>query len=299
MRGQFEMIENEFFIFNKGVLTFKPGIEHIEQIMINGPHNRPLLPKIHKIIMPDDVVEINHHAFSGLCNLNEIILSNNLRKINSYAFENTGIEMLKIPDSVTLIGTKCFAASKIQNIELSKNLKHLGVHAFYRCRNLENIIIPKNVIGIPDACFACCDKLKSITFLGDVEIFNKDVFYNCKQLEKFVFPKSTKRLGFCIFSGCDNLKYVEINGPVNTIPAGAFLNCYNLRTIVLSDTVKCIDDIFEFGYDASKLTIKCNGKGDEIRTWAKLNGIRFASESEISTFLNTINEGVQNDIKVV
>ena len=292
-------IENDFFIYENGILKFKPGIECIERIMINGPHNRPLLPKIHKIIMHDDVIEINHHAFSGLRNLDEIILSNSLIKIGPYAFENTGIKTLKIPDSITLIGTECFAASKIQNIELSKNLKHLGAHAFYRCRNLENIIIPKNVTEIPDACFACCDKLKSITFLGDVEIFNKDVFYNCKQLEKFVFPKSTKRLGFCIFSGCDNLKYVEINGPVNIIPTGTFLNCYNLRTVVLPDTVKYIDDIFELGYDASKLTIKYNGKGDEIRTWAKLNGIRFASESEISTFLNTINEDVQNDIKVV
>ena len=292
-------IENDFFIYKNGILKFKPGIEYIEQIMINGPHNRPLLPKIKKIIMPDDVVEVNHHAFSGLRNLNEIILSNSLRKIGPYAFEKTGIKTLKIPDSVTSIGTECFAASKIQNIELSKKLKHLGVHAFYRCRNLENIIIPKNITEISDGCFAYCDNLKNIIFLGNVEIFNKDVFYNCKQLEKFIFPESVKQIGACIFSGCDNLKYVEVNGPVDTIPTRAFLNCYNLRTVVLPDTVKYIDDIFELGYDVSKLTIKCNGKGDEIRTWAKLNGIRFASESEISTFLNTINEDVQNDIKVV
>ena len=283
-------LENEFAICENGVLKFKPGIKIIKPDMINNPYERWPLLTVHKIVMSDDVEEIGHHAFSGLRNLKEVVFSKSLKTISSYAFEYTGIENIKIPDNVKNMRTGCFAFSKIRDIKLPENLKHLGGQAFYRCENLDNVIVPKGVQEIHEGCFARCDNLKNIEFLGDIETFDRDTFYECRKMQNFVFPESTKCIGACMFSGCENLESVVINGPVKSIPIGMFAHCYSLKSITLPSTIRNIDDCFELGYDVSKLNFKYNGKNEYIKKWAQEKGIKVKGISEISGFLNLIKD---------
>lgn len=286
------MIENEFFTFDKGVLTFKPGHRYIDEPMIRGSHEGPPLLMIRKIVMSDDVIEIRSHAFRGLRNLEDVVFSNKLENINSFAFINTGIKTLKIPDNVNLIQTGCFMGSKIQHIELPKNLTRIGSKTFYQCNNLESIVIPEKLSVISDSCFARCSNLKNVEFLGRVEIFGNEVFYNCKSLKNFVFSEGTIQLGSCMFSGCDNLENVIINRPVKDFSFGIFLGCYNLKTLTLPDTIENIIHPFEDGYDTSKLRVKCDKNNEVIKSWAKSHGIKVIGESDISSFLKEINETI-------
>ncbi len=72
-------------------------------------------------------------------------------------------------------------------------------YAFYKCRNLESIVIPDSIKSIDEEAFSNCENLKNITL-----------------------PDSIESIGDCVFLYCENLQniYVSENNDYFTIDNG-------------------------------------------------------------------------------
>lgn len=73
------------------------------------------------INLPENICEICDNSFRECQNLENIILPLKLRKIGNYAFSNTGIKSIYIPQSVKYIGQGCFTGCfKLSSITVEK-----------------------------------------------------------------------------------------------------------------------------------------------------------------------------------
>lgn len=96
-------------------------------------------------INADNCQIIGNSAFEGCENLSTVEIvgtAANLRELDNKAFRGSGISGIKIPASVTKIGTACFAESGLGSVEFEAGATDanttidIGDYAFYECTSL-------------------------------------------------------------------------------------------------------------------------------------------------------------------
>ena len=123
-----------------------------------------------------------------------IKLSNTLKKINNSAFYMVNYDksdvVINIPESVTEMGTNCFAYSRV----VPRNFPNLSslilpTNTFYYHQSLTSITLPSNIMQLSAGCFQRVRTLKEITLLRNGYIsFEANSFNFCDKLEKVVMP---------------------------------------------------------------------------------------------------------------
>ena len=134
--------------------------------------------------------------------------------IGAYAFEYAPLTSVVIPEGVTVIDRKAFAAaSALKEITLPSTLREIGEEAFIGCA-LEKVTLPEGVETLGERAFACCGQLKTITL-----------------------PNTLRRMGYGVFADCDALwgltlpaSLTEIDGnPIPAIPLSRHFFANSLR----------------------------------------------------------------------
>ena len=227
-----------------------------------------------KLTIPNSVTEIGDYAFYDCNSLNkDLILSENLKKIGSYAFArctNFSEGNLTIPNSVTEIGDGAFSdcSSFWKELKLSENLTKIGKDVFKNCSYLSgNLTIPNSVTEIGDGAFSNCSSFNGLTLSNKLTKIGNQAFMNCSSLRgNLTIPNSVTEIGDEAFSYCrgfngnltlpNNLKTIRkkafngcnsLNGNL-TIPnsvmeigEGAFLNCSGFNAdLILPEKLKTI-----------------------------------------------------------
>lgn len=171
--------------------------------------------------------------------------------INERCFENSNIESVTLPSSVTSIEQQAFyGCDNLKSINLS-NVKFIGTEAFTNCPSLtDNIdlssvemISERGLAGtyfktmnlpkctdIRDSAFEDCTMQKIV--LNSAKNLGSNVFKNCKNLEMIYAPK-VKGFGEC--SGCTNLNLVFVpmaKGINVAIPNNATIYCSDKLTSI-------------------------------------------------------------------
>ncbi len=147
---------------------------------------------IEMVLLPDSIIEIRERAFQNCKHLCDVQFSNCLVVIEQYAFYNCEVlETVVLPSTLTIIGKYAFAdctslteaqiygddliigeAAFSGNTSLHtlglQGVKCIGWGAFSKAINLKTVIIPETVEIIDGVAFANCEKLESVTFLGDL-----------------------------------------------------------------------------------------------------------------------------------
>ena len=184
--------------------------------------------------------------------------------INERCFENSNIESVTLPSSVTSIEQQAFyGCDNLKSINLS-NVKFIGTEAFTNCPSLtDNIdlssvemISERGLAGtyfktmnlpkctdIRDSAFEDCTMQKIV--LNSAKNLGSNAFKNCKNLEMIYAPKVK---GFDGCSGCTNLKTVFVpmaTGITTDIPSNATIYCSGRLTSIY----------FPNDYSAYKCTI--------------------------------------------
>lgn len=122
--------------------------------------------------------------------LEKIIIPETVKNIGQYAFENSDLTSVTMPDSVTLI----------------------GYHAFYNCWRLTDVIIPNNVTSIESYAFYGCFRLMDVTIGNGVTNIGYRTFGFCASLRDMTIPSSIKHIEEDAFCGCTKLKKVLFKG---------------------------------------------------------------------------------------
>lgn len=145
-----------------------------------------------------NVTTIEHHAFYGCANLQQVTLASDDITINRYAFSNCPY-LAKVSFSsstVTLVGEYIFSNNgRLATVEFAQydatqcNFS-TAIGAFMDCSGLQLIVLPRTIEKLPDHFFLNCSALKEIHFgmpyqaTRSIKNFGNEVFANCTNLEK-------------------------------------------------------------------------------------------------------------------
>ena len=93
-----------------------------------------------KVLILEGTSVIGKSAFKGHANFTKIEFPKSLRIIEDFAFEDTALKTLVVPDYVVSIGSKAFCrCNELINVTLSPNLETIASDAFEDCWELEEI----------------------------------------------------------------------------------------------------------------------------------------------------------------
>ena len=142
----------------------------------------------------------------------------------------------------------------LKGVIVNNKVKTINFYAFYNCRMLSYVVLPKSLKQIKDSCFSACMSLKymyipdsvtnideaSFQFCSDlqhvrlpknIEVIASYTFYGCFKLKSIYLPKSIKSIGYYAFSACKMLKTIKLPLSLTKICDGAFDCCYALEII--------------------------------------------------------------------
>ena len=158
--------------------------------------------------------------------------------IKSYAFMNSSIEGVVLPDSLEKIEGQAFYACKsLKSISFPDNLTKIEGGAFGACTSLSGtIVLPSKVTSVSSGLFANCSSLYGIRFNGKVDKIGSAAFQGCTNLQSVVLPNSLKTIERNAFYGCSSLSNIALPKSLTSIGTYAFY-CSGLTSIVIPDTV--------------------------------------------------------------
>ena len=224
-----------------------------------------------------DVVEISDFAFMECEIIKEVFIQDGIEKIGSKAFEGCfNLETVTIPESVVEIGDEAFNfCGSLTEINVDEDnefysndysgvlfdkekttliqymngnvstsylipdcVKVIGTYAFSCCANIENIVIPNNVVIIEKSAFAGCNYLESLIILDGVTTIGDYAFADCSNLKSVTIPESVISIEDYAFSSCYNLEQAIISNGVVNIGEGIFDSCEKLVSVTIPKTVK-------------------------------------------------------------
>lgn len=198
---------------------------------------------------------VSHSVVNGECTIE---CDGPITKIPDNAFSRKGLkgELLRIPRTVTYIGTKAFYNNNelsgfliIPNsvteigekaffmcgfngsLTLSNNLTKIGNSAFSDCGFTGNLTIPNSVTEIGTYAFNNCVGFKGkLTLSDNLKTIGNGAFSNCKNLKaQITFPATLEKIGTDVFYGVTSIKSVKFQ----SLPQG--INNIKQKDVILND----------------------------------------------------------------
>lgn len=158
-----------------------------------------------------------------------------------------------IPDGITEIGMSAFEESGLESVVIPDSVTNLAEDAFFRCTRLKNVKLSKNMREIATASFCQCKALVEVKIPEGIEVIGRYAFRGCTSLNRVVIPQASGksarkhfRLLFsdqpeiadglmvidkCAFARCTSLPHVILPDSVKVIESGAFENCSSLTPV--------------------------------------------------------------------
>ncbi len=168
------------------------------------------------------------------------------------------------------------------------HVKHVASSAFEYYRDVEEVIIPDNIITIGHGVFDNCTQLKKITLGNGLKSIHFDAFRGCTSLSAINIPESLKQSDLaafahedlyaldaaainrreesglvyienCLVSGKSTGSEVSVAEGTNYISRMAFLNNGNMEKVIIPDSVKVIGEGAFWGCDNLESIVLGNG----------------------------------------
>lgn len=160
-------------------------------------------------IVKDGTTVISNAAFWCAENLKSLELPNGLKEIEIGAFTNTSLIKLRLPDTVTSIGSYVFQnCRKLQEIYLG-SIQEIPENAFIDCQSMESITIPATVENIDGQPFVACDALKEIIVDENNQYYSSDsgVIFDKSKTELILYPSGKKNSIYTVPQSIMRIEY--------------------------------------------------------------------------------------------
>ena len=202
-----------------------------------------------------------------------IIFDSDVSYIGAYAFSNTALTSITIPNSVTGIVfgafNGCTSLTRVDITDLSAwckisfgaidaNPLYNGAKLYLNGSELIDITIPSDITEIKDYAFYSCSSLTSITIPDSVTSIGYNAFQNCTSLTSVTIPNSVTSIGDYAFQNCaslpviDGIRYADtylveavdktrtsytIKSGTRFIGSNAFQKCTSLTSVTIPDSI--------------------------------------------------------------
>lgn len=186
------------------------------------------ITEIEHVVIPGSVRVIGEGAFAACVNLKECNLYASTQEIGAKAFYGC-LSMTMLNTCAEKIGYEAFSGCiSLSAVYLGAPMKVIDVGAFKSCSVLTNIDIPFTVEQLGDApgwlghdgVFEDCISLMAVTFvynltdkLPRLKSIGSNTFKNCINLPRIDFPYSVTTINADAFLRCTSLKHIEWGGP--------------------------------------------------------------------------------------
>lgn len=191
------------------------------------------LPCLKKIILPDNVKNIESYAFKGCTDLSFLELPSSLTSIGRSGFEGCkGLRSLQLPSGLTSIDNSVFAeCTGLSSLQLPSGLLSIGDGAFFNCCGLTSVSFPSVLTSIGNSSFASCSSLTSVSLPSELTRISSGTFLRCYSLKSVQLPSDVKIIGDGAFQECTGLTSLELPSGLTKIEEGAFSGCSNIVSI--------------------------------------------------------------------
>ena len=169
---------------------------------------------INEIVISDNVEGIGSYAFWGCQNLKKIELGNKIKSIGWYAFDNTAFyNNYSNWSSDGLLYLK----------EYLLDSKYLTSKEYKHCDS--SIKIKDGTVLIADSTFEANYNIVEVSMPDSLKYIGCDSFNYCENLKYVKFGSGLKEIGEAAFGGCPNMQKFEIgaNDRFYTDNAGALM----------------------------------------------------------------------------
>ncbi|SFB37307.1 Leucine rich repeat-containing protein [Acetitomaculum ruminis DSM 5522] len=216
----------------------------------------------------------------GTVTLPKSIDNYTVKEIDSYAFYESNLKEIEIPDSVEKIGNYAFAKSNLKSLKLPLKLTSINNLAIAYCSELTQITISDD-----NKYYSCeegilYNKAKTIllaypssksddsyTVSSEVRIISKGAFLGCNCLKSLVIPDNVVSIEEFSFMECEHLQSLEVGLGITNISPGAIFACESLKSVTISpkNIFYTSEDGIIYNKDKTKLLIYPIGLRDEFK----------------------------------
>ena len=191
-----------------------------------------------KVTLKNGVQSIGERAFEKCSSLESVIFENTvLEKISDGAFSGcSALSSIVLPDSVTEIEKYAFFETGLRNIQLPEKLTLIGAYAFCNCKNLKQVQLPSQLKELGNGAFSSCENLAQIQLPAQLNKLGTDAFRNCTSLDKIDIPAGLTQIEPDTFCNT-GLTSVTLHEGLTKIEDGAFHDCLKLKKIRIPKSV--------------------------------------------------------------
>ncbi len=198
------------------------------------------LPENCDVVLAPGTVAIAGGAFENCLNMISITIPETVTSIGPYAFYNTGLKEIVIPEGVTRIENNTFESStSLTKVTLPESITSIGDEAFHRCTNLTDINFPESITFVGDYAFSSTAMISPLTqspqnppvYMGKALYAG----YHIESPDLVVADGTTCITGHCFWS-CFQAASVVIPETVTYIGPNAFANCSYLTDVYFKGT---------------------------------------------------------------
>ncbi|MCK9475650.1 MAG: leucine-rich repeat domain-containing protein [Candidatus Muirbacterium halophilum] len=207
-------------------------------------------------------VDNSYFSFSSCCNLESIIIPNNLTQLNAFS-ECYSLKSIIIPSTINFLDSSCFKyCYSIESVNIPNTITNMDSYIFNGCYSLKGIVLPNNVINFYDTLVSCSN-LKNVVIPTTAETLD-GIFKYCTNLESVYIPDNVKSMA-STFYGCYKLKNVNIPNYHLLELDYTFYNCYCLEKIHIPNNVtyKSHMNVFYSCYSLYDISID-NGRSESL-----------------------------------
>ena len=224
-------------------------VPNIESVVISGAVDVPrdMFGKctgLKKVTLKNGVRSIGEDAFRDCSSLEGVIFENTvLEKISDGAFWGcSALSSIALPDSVTEIEKYAFFETGLRNIQLPEKLTLIGGGAFCNCKNLKQVQLPPQLKELGEGAFFNCENLAQIQLPSQLNKLGTDAFRDCTSLDKIDIPAGLKQIESATFCNT-GLTSVTLHEGLTKIEDWAFHDCLKLKKIRIPKSVTDIGEL--------------------------------------------------------
>lgn len=287
----FEQIKLSGSIFNSA--TIKLSDESAYTIENGVLYNKgktvlyALMESMSNIIVPDGVITINDYAFAD-SSIAKVTLPESVRYIGVGAFKGSKLSSVEFGGStINTISDEAFRNSNLLSIDLPDSVTSIGKYAFAGSK-VESIVLGKNVESIGAYAFMNCTNLSEITISDGVKNIGDYALYGCSSLEEIVFP-AVEEMGECVLVGASALRKVEFGEKSTTIGDYTFVN---KNVLLMYTLVEIVEE--ELGDNKETLRdyeiLKAYERLSSVINWQSYVGLAKLEEVVIKADIDSISD---------
>ena len=172
-------------------------------------------------------------------------------------FENTKLQKVKIPETVTKLQYQAFrSCTSLTEVVVPKdgNLQTVGESAFRECTALQKFDFPNCTEAVEKNAFLSCGSLQAVQFGKQMTTIGERAFAGCG-LTSIRIQDSIKEVGAWAFSDCEELEYVYLGKGISEIRESMFSSCSKLKNIIIPGNIKRIEGQAFYGCGLEEIEI--------------------------------------------